>query len=370
MKGPKPMTKLYSFDDHPEHREMLGPWAQKWIDNAFSTEPADRAVMTRAVGGLYAAADLPAPLYIGFVKSPLAMALTASAASMAWQLREEGVSELVITGAVFRAVTFGMRVGMGNTAPDSEITVALAAAGVEDATISLDPPHGLVTRMLEECREWWQYHDGGSDWSAWPAYLSFFRHVAKLDLPIYDKWQHYEDAALYGGPRMMHEKFCIVSDRQTSIHLDAGNQLHCEDGPAKTYGDGWALNYWHGIAVPEDFFSWDTKRVLAEENAEIRRCGIERIGWDQFTDQLTLVAEAPDPGNAPHLLRLFDLPEEFDLYDGEARILVAVNSSLDKGGHRRVFGLPVPAHHTDPVTAAAELFGVPRAAYVSLERTT
>jgi len=51
-------VKRYSFDDHPEHKAQLGEWAQRWIDNAMSTAPADRHRMTEAIDGLYRAADL------------------------------------------------------------------------------------------------------------------------------------------------------------------------------------------------------------------------------------------------------------------------------------------------------------------------
>jgi len=163
----------------------------------------------------------------------------------------------------------------------------------------------------------------------------------------------------------------VLTDRPTLIDRDGQGNLHGESGPALTYADGYACHFWHGTAVPPDFYEWDITRVLQERNAEVRRCGVERIGWDAVIDRLELVAEAPDPGNTPHTLRLYDMGAEFaDLYESPARILVCQNASLDRGGRRRTFGLPVPAHHTDPVSAAAELFGVPVAAYRALERAT
>lgn len=227
----------------------------------------------------------------------------------------------------------------------------------------------MVVFLLKCVSGWWNMYDAGSDWSAWPAYLSFFRHIAGLNLPQYDKWQHYETLAQQTGPRIVHKHFWIASHRQTAIHLDRNRQLHHDGGPARTWADGWALNYWHGVRVPADFWTWDTKRALAESNSEIRRCAIERIGWDNITDQLTLVDSAPDPGNPGQGLRLYDLPRNLaDMYEEPARILVCANASLDKGGHRRVFGLPVPAHHQDAVAAAADLFDIPVAAYRQLGR--
>jgi hypothetical protein len=233
------------------------------------------------------------------------------------------------------------------------------------------PETGVVNFLIYVCKYWYHLYNGGSDWSAYVAYLSFFDRVCELNLPIYSKWRHYEQAAIHSGPRMMHAKFCIVSDRHIEIHLDANNLLHREDdGPAKAYGDGWKLYYWHGVCVPSDFYRWDVERSLREENSEIRRCAIERIGWENLTDRLELVAEAPDPGNEPHTLRLYQGKLLDDLYEQRARLLVVRNGSPDKGGHRRTFGLPVPDDVSDPVDAAAMLFDVPPETYRELQRRT
>jgi hypothetical protein len=79
----------YSFDDHPEHRDMLDGWAARWIANALSTEPADRPRMTAAMDGLYQAADLTPPPHAkcGFVRSPMTAAVAASVAAGVWWLR-------------------------------------------------------------------------------------------------------------------------------------------------------------------------------------------------------------------------------------------------------------------------------------------
>jgi hypothetical protein len=92
--------------------------------------------------------------------------------------------------------------------------------------------------------------NGGNHWSGWVAFLSFFRHVAKLDLPVYEKWKHYENAAIHGSWRYMHPKFCIVSDRPEFIKIDENRRPHCESGPSHQWRDGWKLYHWHGVAVP------------------------------------------------------------------------------------------------------------------------
>lgn len=389
--------KKYSFADHPEHEAQLEAWRDKWIANALSTEPANREIMAKAVNGLYEAANLDLPLSILFVRSPLAVAIAGGVAAGIWWLRENPDEQQKMFNRVW---TDSEMMAMIRPAAEGSIEAALKKSGqsildyagvLHDAVVAATEAT-MPTAQLDEgssgkkitkavnksmleylvgcTRFWHRMYDGGSDWSGYPAYLSFFDRVANLNLPIYEKWRHYEQAALYGGPRIMHAKFCIVSDRQTLIKLDQNNQLHCEDGPAKTYADGWILNYWHGVHVPHDFFEWDTNRVLREENSEVRRCGIERLGWEKIIDRLKLVAEAPDPGNDGKTLRLYkgDLIE--NLYDEPARLLVVSNGSVDKGGHTRIFGLPVPGNVSDPVEAAAMLFDVPVDVYRQLARRT
>ena len=164
----------------------------------------------------------------------------------------------------------------------------------------------------------------------------------------------------------------ILTDRPDTLHRDPQGRLHCTTGPALRYRDGWAIHAIHGVRVPADLIEtgWDVKRTLEEDNAEVRRAAIELTGWDRFIADagLTLIASAPDPGNPPHELELYDLPDRLrDMYDDQARILLCTNGSVEPDGTRRRYGLPVPAHHNDPVAAAADLYGWPVEAYRRLE---
>ena len=132
--------------------------------------------------------------------------------------------------------------------------------------------------------------NGGNQWSAYPSFLSFFRHVAKLDID-YTKWDYYEKAAIHAGHRIMHEKFCIISDRPEILKIDEQNRPHSFDGPFCRWRDGSALYSIHGIRVPmwicetkkEDF----TKEMIVNEtNADNRRCIIQKIGIEKAIELL------------------------------------------------------------------------------------
>jgi hypothetical protein len=148
----------------------------------------------------------------------------------------------------------------------------------------------------------------------------------------------------------------ILTDRPTAIHLDTQARLHNPTGPALAYADGYDLWSWHGTRVTRDVIEGRLTPVdiLREPNAEIRRCAIEVIGWDEYIQRADLrrVGPAvPDPGNPGQYLALYDVPES--IYDEPVRVLLCTNGTVERDGQRRRFGLTVPADIADPIAAAA-----------------
>jgi hypothetical protein len=175
------------------------------------------------------------------------------------------------------------------------------------------------------------------------------------------------------------EGICVMSERPSVVHTEpwVGREpgmvrLHCEDGPSIQYRDGWTVHTWHGTRVPADLIEgegWSTEQILKETNQEIRRCAIERIGWDQFIDRAELhqVGDpAADPGNPGNTITLYELPDQ--LYDEPVRVLLCTNGTVERDGTRRRFGLTVPAEIDDPIAAAAWTYNWPTAAYRKLAR--
>jgi len=133
---------------------------------------------------------------------------------------------------------------------------------------------------------WYNMWDGGNQYSAWVSYLSFFRHVAKLGLKIYETFDHYEKAAMHSGPRIMTPDFCMVSDRPEILTVDEQNRPHNETGPYCRWRDGFSLWYWHGVKVTQQIIETPETLTVAqiekEENAEVRRVMITRYGQVKY----------------------------------------------------------------------------------------
>jgi hypothetical protein len=159
--------------------------------------------------------------------------------------------------------------------------------------------------------------------------------------------------------------------RTESVGTAGERRLHCESGPAVEWPDQLQAGYYlHGVRIPRNLFLNPTvESIHREGNSEIRRLVIERMGWLRYIEEanLSLVAAAPDPGNAGHELQLYDLPK--GRYE-PARLLLMVNGSLDRSGCRRQYVEVVPAWIDDPVQAAAWQYGCPVQLYRQLARRT
>jgi len=237
----------------------------------------------------------------------------------------------------------------------------------------------------------WYYRLGGRHWAAWyQSYVAYFRDVAELQLDgdLWDRSRAYENAQSAGWWWPFRD-FVMVCDVPHTLRLEqvgptgwGSHRLHCEDGPAVAW-DGMPLYFWHGTPVPGDLIEgegWGLERIIKEPNAEIRRCAIERKGWDWFieTAGLKKVGESvPDLGQVldpyaeePKMLSLYDLPADLNPYPQPVRILLCTNATPERDGTHRRFGLTVPASISDPVAASAWTFDMNPAEYRQLERAT
>ena len=329
------------------HRAQLTPWADRWIANALSTArytPDDHATIRDAVTRLYQAAGLvpPPPSRIVIVPSPAVARFAGGFAAAIWYLRKHNSTQTATrdaTQTATRDATWAATRDAMQTA-----TEAATWAATEDATwyrIPVRPFVNLAQRMFHRhaifalgcAYSAWSMWVGGNQWSGAAAYLSFFRHVARLPLD-YTQWDAYETLAHY-GPRVMHDEFCLVSERPVRLTVDDQSRPHAEHGPFCAWSDGTALYAYHGVRVP----GWimdrpqdiTIARIDAEENAEVKRVMIERYGMGRYlTDSGALPIHADDYGT---LYRL-----------GEDDLMVRVrNSTPESDGTVKEYTLRVDA---------------------------
>ncbi len=177
--------------------------------------------------------------------------------------------------------------------------------------------------------------NGGNQWAQYVSFLSFFRHVAGLELD-YSKWDHYETMATISGPRIMHPDFCMISDKPEVLTVDRQNRPHNDTGPFCKWRDGTALYAIHGVYVPgwivEHPERVTTEDIETEQNAEVRRIMIERYGLSKYVRdaQFEIVDEDKDPLGQPRRL----------LRRSDTLVIELTNSTEDGDGSRRKYHVP------------------------------
>lgn len=312
-------TKLYSFDDYPEHKEQLEPWSKKWIANALRTEPMtenDRQIMRKAIVDMHGVINIPPPQNIVFADGPVTAGIAAALAAGVWEVRQpENAERPAFTG---KCTEYELRTAVERTIelvwPKDEfvrdITLKLVTAAIADtnydalavpAEVDDTKIKAVVVYLTSALSNWAQLRNGGNQWSGWTSYITFFRYVAKLPLD-YTAWDPYEKAAVHGGPRFMHARFCIVSDMPMYIHRDRDGRPHCMDGPFTAWRDGIKIYRVRGVEVPPEWVEkrseLDPKMALTWANIEQRRVLVELVGgWNRVisTMSLRVIDEDADP---------------------------------------------------------------------------
>lgn len=315
-----------SYELTEEHRARLPEWSQKWIDISLKTGriSEDEEVQVRQhVMDLYRAASLEPPRNVVIAPSPICASFAAGIAAGAWYLRGNVVfSRRLSEAEIQTAVRTACRIADDQVSADVEDTYLAARAAIETggdpllAPAAITGPGGVpsreVVRWLLECvdRSWRMRHSGNHS-NGETAYISFFRHVVKLDYD-YSSWAPYEALSHY-GPRYVHPDFCVVSDWPEVLLCDDEGRPHSATGPFCRWRDGRELWRWHGIEVPKEWIlhpeNLDPQVALTEVNAERRRAAAEIIGWSKILDRLSprTVDRDPDP-QVGELLEV-DLPD-------------------------------------------------------------
>lgn len=278
-----------------EEKQKMAIVAQKWVAIALRTEPIEPDKIIPAIKRLYAAAELEEPKVV-ITSSPLAMALAGALATTQWALREaNGVDDLEVLATLSDEILSSSPC-ITNTVKLNVLRTATACAPppVEPGTTANNAGQTLEERLtagravLKDAAFNWRFaHQGGNMWAGSPAYYEAMRDVIGLTgLDCWEKYQPWEDCAIHGSFRFLHEKFCIVADFPVTLKADSNSRPHCEDGPSYEWRDGWKLYHWHGMRVSEQIIeqpeSITAEAISQEANQEVRRVMIERMGWTRF----------------------------------------------------------------------------------------
>ena len=136
------------------------------------------------------------------------------------------------------------------------------------------------------------YYGNISDYS-WTCLYEFINNelIPGYKYELWDKWKNLINSNFYD--MIQFDSLVIAVKMPISVKVDDRRRLHCADGYAVEFADGYAVCAWHGIIVDEriilDPEHITPELISKEQNAEIRRCMVEKYGRDRFLKLSTKV---------------------------------------------------------------------------------
>src|SRR3990167_9103523 len=221
----------------PRQEEQLATFRREWYEWGICTLPADRGKAEGAIMEMRKEiGHSKAPVFV-WVDSPM----TAQMAIHYPKSRE------------FK--------GMREKELGSSLMPSLMSS-VEKAKVEYEPTY------------FWGQMD-----AYWVAYYLFCRDILGVKYDT-EKSRHldlWRDGARSCGWWWCYENYVIVCERPAVVNMephDGAERLHCEDGPAVVFRDGWSVYAIHGIVVPENLImdpgSITVTQIEAERNETVR----------------------------------------------------------------------------------------------------
>ena len=189
----------------------------------------------------------------------------------------------------------------------------------------------------------------GQQEAGWLSFYDYFKKATNL-INETAKLEGVLEVAQSANWWLPCENICFVSDRPEITKLDDNGVIHCEDGPAIKYRDGFSVHAWHGTRIPSEWIerseTLTPEMAITWENVEQRRCIAEILGWHNILTDKRLNARTINKDENPQIGELI----EVDIPDiGTERFLKVLC------GTKRDFALPVPPDMNTALDAQAWL---------------
>lgn len=234
-----------------------------------------------------------------------------------------------------------------------------------------------TARGLLDTHEWWgvaasrppvqtaiRAMQPGQFGAAWPAYGLV---LGTLQMP---RWRasgrrraarlgHHLRLAESAGPWWALDGLAIVCERPVVARSDASGRPHSESGPALAWGDGTQIWMWHGVGVPD----WvvlhperiDVRAISREDNMEVRRVMVERVGWERIAREGgARLLQEDSTGRLWETTR----PLEGFSWGANAKFVEVENSTPEPDGTRRHYYIRVPPDTRTARAAVAWTFAL------------
>ncbi len=185
--------------------------------------------------------------------------------------------------------------------------------------------------------------------SSWVAFYDFFDKIGLLENEDFRKYRAFLLSGVWDT--LFFESVAYVCRRMKITKKDPEGRMHCQDGPAVAFNDGFSVYAWHGTRVPADWImkkdEVDPSIALTWENIEQRRALAEIIGWARIIEKLDV--KVIDEDKDPQIGSLL----QAKMPDGSLEMFLKVVC-----GTGRTFVLPVPNDSKTAKAANASTYGL------------
>ena len=254
------MKKIESLT--PIQSNALAPQREKWLTFGLDTSPINQNKARAAISLAYECAGLTPPSIFIWLESPMRGVYGAHFLDQVWdQVRDQVVAQV--------------RDQVWDQVGDQVWDQVGAQVGAQVWAQVGDQVGAQVGRAG------YGQHDAN-----WVGFYEYFRR--ELDIPGTEKIDGLAAVAMECGWWWPFQNAVIITSKPIAIHRDENFRLHAEHGMALIYPDGWGIHAWHGVRVPAHVIDTPSaitiKEIRDEQNAEVRRVMIERMGWNRFCE--------------------------------------------------------------------------------------
>ncbi len=306
---------------------MFPEFVSKWIDIGLCTKPSNRCEAEHAITEMYTIAGFKPPKKIIWCGSPLSQGIT-RAVILDRKVNSEGSVRNSIGASVRASVRDSVWSSVMDSVRDSvrhsvrnsvrnSVEASVGASVWDSVWDSVEASVWDWNSVWDSVRNSVEASVGASVWdsvwdsveasvwdwnsvrdsvrdsimdSVWDSvygqhdagWLSFYDYFSNLLPKETEKLRGLWNLAKSAGWALPHKNICWVCERHHILKRNSVGRLHCVNGPAVMYPDGWKIYAINGIRVPE-FVVERPKEITVslieqEQNIEIRRILIDRFG--------------------------------------------------------------------------------------------
>ncbi len=383
------MRAIAAFDN-------LKDYLNRWAAARMSCEQADRPVAEEGIRAAYVAAGLGPPARIIWCGGPVDIAKRLAAASLddepigvnvkaeifdRMRDRVGTLAEIFWKEVLIAALesdpedTIRVAVGEHDKCKDVSRAVHRAVLRTADAhllRLSLRARHAALRlrglpRLLP--RSSFEEIAVGPDQLASLGVYEYLHDILswrKLTQPMQGIWK----VAKSAGWIVPHARVCWVCERPNHLRTDTRPRLHCPDGPALQYPDGWSFYAWKGVEVPAWMIEHPEKitpdTIAGTMEPVLRNCMIEIMTPERFVRSGGAARVSEDDTGILWRKRW----SYRGVTIGSWTAVEVVNGTAEADGSRRRYFLRVPSRINTAREAVAWTYGLTPERYAELALRT